>query len=133
MKTTSKVNPDKANSFITDAPIIHVSGAGAPFGAFYVIGGKTYLESLPWIGRFDMWIREWEDAGSLVKARYGHNVIYDGQYLLVIGGRGNKMSEKCSITNDFYGQVACTSQTPQLTDYKSYPELYLVHDDYCRE
>ena len=59
-----------------------------------------------------------------------HNVIYDGNYLLVIGGYGNYMSEKCAIDN---GQVTCTSQTPELNEYAYYPALYLVPAGYCKE
>ena len=77
-----------------------------------------------------MTTRKWTNAGDLVTGRSEHNVIYDGSYLLVIGGYGNKASERCAITN---GQVACTSQMPELTNYSYYPELYLVPVGYCKE
>ena len=76
-----------------------------------------------------MTTRTWTKAGNLVTGRRAHNVIYDGTYLLVIGGEGTKMSEKCSIENE---QVSCTSQTPQLKDYEFYPELHLVLVGYCK-
>ena len=119
--------PDKGHNGIGKAPIFHLSGA------FYVVGGSTGNPALvvqSTIGRFDLSTRKWTQAGDLVTARTGHNVIYDGNYLLVIGGYGNKMSEKCSIENE---KVKCTSQMPQLNKYEYYPELQLVPIGYCRE
>ena len=100
-------------------------------GSFYVVGGfSDGAESI--IGRFDLTSEQWTEAGDLAAARRGHNIIYDGNYLLVIGGGGNYMSEKCSIGED--GQVTtCTSQTPQLDFYAWYPELLFVPADYCRQ
>ena len=95
--------------FIYQAPIVYVSGA------FYVVGGNSNGHESS-IGRIDMTTRTWTKAGNLVTGRGSHNVIYDGTYLLVIGGEGTKMSEKCSIEN---GQVTCTSQTPKLTNYNT--------------
>ena len=117
---------DKGSSyFISSAPIVHV------VGAFYVVGGWSDAP-LSTIGRFDMATRTWSNAGDLVTSRNGHNVIYDGNYLLVVGGnRGSVtpvMAEKCSITN---GQVSCTGQTPQLAAYSYYPELFLVPTGFC--
>lgn len=84
------------------------------------------------IGRFDLIkTRKWTKAGDLVTARSGHNVIYDGNYLLVIGGKGNFMSEKCSIEENGL-KVSCTSQTPQLKSYTAYAELHFVIDGYCK-
>ena len=62
----------------------------------------------------------WTKAGDLVTARSAHNVISDGNYLLVIGGQRNNMSEKCSIEN---GQVTCSFSfllaNSKLTQIKS--------------
>ena len=108
--------------------MIHVSDS------FYVVGGYAgRYESN--IGRFDMATRMWSKAGDLATARAGHNVIYDGQYLIVVGGfRGGNYEpdfcEKCSITN---GRMSCTSQRPLLTDYSLYPELFLVQAGFCKE
>ena len=83
--------------------------------------------------------RKWTDAGDLVIGRAGHNVIYDGQFLLVVGGEYGYtqsdftvMTEKCSIFNNGR-EMACASQTPELTDYSDYPELFLVSVGYCTE
>lgn len=129
LKMTFFVHPrSKGSDFsIHYAQIIHLSGA------FYVIGDYSGSH-VSTIGRFDLTTRKWTKAGDLVTGRAGHNIIYDGNYLLVIGGYpGNNepvMSEKCSITN---GQVTCTSQPPELTNYSYYPELYLVQTGYCKE
>ena len=74
----------------------------------------------------------WSKAGELVTGRYGHNVIYDGSSVLVIGGSGRNdtmMTEKCTISNN---QMTCTEQNPELTKYKFWPELFLVSVDYCK-
>ena len=71
----------------------------------------------------------WTQAGELKEARYGHNVIYDGTHLLVVGGYGNLQTEICSIESNM---VNCTSQSPELTEYAYYPELFLVTDSFCK-
>ena len=82
------------------------------------------------IGRFDMTTQKWTNAGDLVAGRYGHNAIYDGHFLLVVGGKSNKITEKCSVEN---GQVTCMSKTPQLNNYYAYPEMFSVPADYCED
>ena len=86
-----------------------------------MVGGFSATGKQSLVGRFDLTTRQWTEAGDLVTPRQGHNVIYDGNYLLVIGGDGNKMSEKCSIEN---GQVECTSQVPDLFYYRGVPLLF---------
>ena len=71
---------------------------------------------------------QWTKAGELKQARNGHNVIYDGEYLMVFGGDYERQTEKCSLTD---GSVSCTSQNPVLDFYTDYPELFLVSDDFC--
>ena len=70
----------------------------------------------------------WTKAGELNEARNGHNVIYDGEYLMVFGGDYERQTEKCSLTD---GLVSCTSQNPVLDEYTTYPELFLVSEDFC--
>ena len=72
----------------------------------------------------------WTKAGELVTARHGHNAIYDGSTVLIVGGNGTKKTEKCTITNN---QMTCTEQTPELTNYFVYPELFLVPANYCKD
>ena len=83
--------------------------------------------------------------GELIQGRYGHNVIEiqgrDGTFsifqniqistigdFLVIGGEGNKLTERCQDEN---GQISCTQQRPGLNYYVYYPELVAVSDDFC--
>ena len=82
------------------------------------------------VGRLDIETRKWTNAGSLVSGREGHNAIYDGQYVLVVGGVGTYKTEKCSITNE---QVTCSSQSPELIEYAFFPELFLVPESYCKQ
>ena len=76
---------------------------------------------------------QWTEAGKMNQARYGHNVIYNGVFIMVIGGRPEDdrqvPTERCSIIN---GSISCFSQTPELKDYYAYPELFLVPDDFCK-
>ena len=98
--------------------------------AFYVIGGWTDISSKSTtIGRLDALTTIWSYAGDLKNGRAGHNVIFDGQDLLVIGGNGNQNTEKCS----FSGQLLnCNEQAPSLYKYSVTPELYLVSDNFCK-
>ena len=82
------------------------------------------------VGRLDIETRKWTNSGSLVTGRYGHNAIYDGQYVLVVGGTGTDKTEKCTISNK---QVTCSSQSPELNDYFKYPEVFLVSESYCKQ
>ena len=72
---------------------------------------------------------QWTKAGELNQARHGHNVINEGEYLMVVGGVHHRQTEKCSLVD---GSVSCTSQNPVLYDYTCYPELLLVSDDFCK-
>lgn len=81
------------------------------------------------IGRMDL-NGQWTQAGELNQARWGHNVIYDGQFLMVVGGHlDNASTEKCSIED---GSISCVSQKPELYNWAHYPELTLVADDFCK-
>ena len=128
----SSSSPIKAADAIYKAPVLHLSGS------FYVVGGKTchgecaadnlLKDRLTVIGRFDLTTRQWTKAGDLLTPHFAHNAIYDGNYMLVIGGRYTMISEKYSLEN---GQVTGSSQAPELTNY--HPELHLVPIDYCKE
>ena len=72
---------------------------------------------------------QWTQVGELNEARQGHKIIYDGQYLLVIGGLLTQSTEKCSIKE---GSVSCTSQNPELSNYDAYPELFPISDDFFK-
>ena len=121
--------PIKAGSHIKYAPIIHV------YGAFYVIGGQKGNDAYSkTISKLDPISYEWSEAGDLVVGRSGHNVIFDGSDIIIVGGyAGNGVSlkaEQCTIAE---GKVTCVEQDPSLVDYSYYPELFLVEEGYCKE
>ena len=113
------------SEYIVQAPVVYVDGY------FYVIGGETsgnkYYKT---IGRLDASKMIWSKSGELVQGRHGHNAIYDGSSLIVVGGyNGVRRTEKCVISNN---QVSCKAQNPDLASYYVYPELFLVPFDFCK-
>ena len=107
-------------------------------GSFFLFGGSSDANSYEkTIGRLDITTRKWSNAGSLVTARRGHNAIYDGLNVLVVGGypggsnyHSSLKIETCKVADN---RVTCTSQVPQLADYYHYPELFLVTKNFCKE
>ena len=96
-----------------------------------MIGGYVDGVNSKTIGRFDATRRVWSNSGELITERRGHNAIYDGSSLIVIGGweHFTHKTERCEISN---GQVICTSQNPELDYYAYYPELFLVPVNFCK-
>ena len=100
------------------------------------------------IGRFDTELSEWISAGTLsarvtvililtshlvatlflVKRRLHGAIIINGS-VLVVGGLNDNPTEKCLLGD----RVNCSEQEPILTNYYSYPELFLVQQTYCSE
>ena len=118
--------PTKDGTYVRLAPIIHVDGA------FYVIGGSTTSTSKT-IAKLDSISYEWTKAGDLIVGRQGHNAIFDGSDIIVVGGNiggASTKTEKCTIAE---GKVTCVEQDPALEGYSYYPELFLVEDGYCKE
>ena len=101
--------------------------------AFYVFGGETDISHSheTTIGKLDANLI-WSKVGDLNKGRNGHNVIYDGNYALVVGGDGGYNvtvpTEKCSVSSN---GVVCKEKSPFLYRYQSYPELFLVPMNFC--
>ena len=81
------------------------------------------------IGRLDAVTNIWSNVGSLVTPRNGHNAIFTGAEILIVGGNGKLKTEKCIESN---GRWTCTEQNPVLEDYNLYPELMMVPDDFCK-
>ena len=115
----------EANNFIFNAPIIFLDEA------FYVIGGLADAFGTNIIGRLDASSKVWSNSGQLVTRRTGHNAIYDGFNLIVIGGDGPgaRSTEKCTISNE---KFTCSDQDPILNKYAYYPELFLVPEGFCK-
>ena len=100
-----------------------------------MIGGYTGSSSYSQtIAKLDTFTYEWSKAGDLIQGRRGHNVIFDGSDIIVVGGDAGKnvtpKNEKCTITGD---KVTCVEQDPALKDYALYPELFLVEDGFCKD
>lgn len=115
----------QAHDHLRQAPIIYVDGA------FFVIGGidsaSNYSNN---IGRLDEETLSWTKAGTLKSGRYGHNAVFDGSVILVVGGNYQPTkTEKCVISGT---QVTCTEQSPELRHYVNYPELFLVPSNFCQ-
>ena len=106
------------------APIVYIRDA------FYVFGGCTDITcSDTTIGKLNAEL-VWGKVGDLNEGRRTHNVIFDGDYLLVIGGySGTLPTEKCTLSTS---GVNCTEQNPLLRFYSHYPELFLVPSNVCQ-
>ena len=114
--------PVEASSYIYRAPIVFIDGA------FYVIGGYGATNRNV-IGKLNTTTKIWSKSGELVTGRYGHNAIFDGTSILVVGGSRTKKTEKCLFSNE---QITCSEQNPELYDYYAYPELFWVPTDFCK-
>ena len=101
-------------------------------GGFILFGGKTPSGMSRVIARLDLGTTSWSKLGDLTTYRDQHNVIYDGEVFMVIGGQfsDNLHSEKCSLSGS---TMTCTRQKPYLTDYSRTPALIMVPEDFCTE
>ena len=119
-----EINPSKVDRYIHTAPLIYIGDA------FYVFGGDTDInENDTTIGKLDADL-VWTRVGNLNRGRQGHNVIFDGQYALVVGGiAGTFSTEKCIISTS---GVHCMEQSPSLYRYELYPELFMVPPNFCK-
>lgn len=94
---------------------------------FMVFGGHSTDTT---IARLDLSTTHWSKLGKLSTGRHGHNVIYDGSAFMVIGGYGNKPTEKCVLSGS---SITCTEQSPTLSDYNNTPAVVMVPEDFCTE
>ena len=122
-------NPSEANEEVYHNPMVYVDDA------FYVFGGSPDEDGLDTtIAKLDGDF-VWTKVGDMNQRRAGHNVIFDGNYVLVVGGEkdyslGSLPTEKCSISS---GEVSCAVQRPYLHDYFFYPELFIVPPNFCKK
>ena len=96
---------------------------------FLVFGSNAANSNNKIIGRLDAVTNIWSNVGSLVTPRKGHNAIFTGSEILIVGGAGKRKTEKCIESN---GRWTCTEQNPTLEYYSYYPELMMVADDFCK-
>ena len=83
---------------------------------------------MPTKARFDLSTEIWTQMGDLNAARGGHGVFYDGRVFLIIGGRSDRMTESCTLS-EF--SMSCTYLDTQFPDYAYYPGLFAVTEDFC--
>ena len=72
-------------------------------------------------------------AGVLNNGRFGHGVIFDGEKFLIIGGdirQGVKKALKTEVCTLENLKMTCVELSTALQNYESYPELFLVTDDF---
>ena len=121
------INPSKVDRWIFQASLVYIREA------FYVFGGNTDInENDTTIGKLNADLL-WSKVGDLNKGRFGHNVIFDGNSALVVGGWGendNMSTENCSVSSS---GIICTDQSPSLNGYGSYPELFMVCPNFCEK
>ena len=111
--------------------------------AFYIIGGQeggngAKEQPINTIARLKFNSRakpKWQKVGELNSARDFHNAIFDGYYIIVVGGNpaknyrgGQILTETCDIKGD---KVSCISRPPSLDNYQHYSELFLVPQTFC--
>ena len=70
---------------------------------FILFGGLlSQTAGFATIARLDLATSSWTKLGDLKTARDGHGVIFNGEAFLVVGGRDEKKTEKCTLSgNEF--------------------------------
>ena len=113
-----------SDDWIAYAPIVHIEDAFYIFKDPGLGGDKT-------IKKLDAGYK-WSVVGDMItqSGRHNFNVIYNDNYVLIIGGEGRYPTEKCIWSND---QMNCTIPDPEsvLSEY-GYPGLFPVTSDFCK-
>ena len=94
----------------------------------FIIFGSNGATSV--IAKLDLQTTSWIKLGDLTLERWNHNVIYDGEVFIVVGGLATNdiKTEKCSLSGS---TMTCSEQEPILPGYNEYPALVMVPDDFC--
>ena len=107
-----------------------ISRFGTGFPHFEAILNYENLKTLI----TDLVTESWFLVGSLNYARFGHNVIFDGQHFLVVGGYDEFKNEVCTLGED--KMITCEKTYTYMKYWRFYPELFLVNDtfaDHCSQ
>ena len=92
-------------------------------GAYYIFGGYNNADN---IARLDEVSQQWSRAGRMIN-RARHNVVFDGEAFLVVGGSASMKNVKCLLEGTV---MVCNEQESEpLTKY-SEPALFLTADNY---
>ena len=79
------------------------------------------------IARLDEVSKVWSKVGTLNQGRYGHTVVFDGTFFMVIGGSGTENIERCSWKDS---SMECTQLESSTRSYYLYPEVFILPDDF---
>ena len=114
------------HSDVSSAPVVNFESSFLIFGGYDHISKQTDV-----IAQFKLTDRSWSNLGTLVSAKWAHNAIQVNEtQFLVVGGFPDAHTEMCTHKN---GAITCTTQEPNLSnEYRYYPELYPVEDNYCQ-
>lgn len=95
-------------------------------GYHYFFGGYSsgYLDS---ILRLNGTSWTWSKIGHLNSSRRAHGVILVGNTFMVVGGYETKKNEACLLDNE---RFTCTELSSSLTNYRYWPILYQVDENY---
>lgn len=100
-------------------------------GNFYYFSGEGIHNIILRLNA-DSWT--WSRAGALTKTRRGHAVVKVDNTYMVIGGEGHGVAghpEACLLNDDkFTCEEKSSKYAQQMKEYKWYPSVFLVSDDY---
>ena len=71
----------------------------------------------------------WVNMGMLNSSRNAHNALWTGSQFMVVGGGGDTAIELCDLIN---GKISCVDKQPIFSQYRRYPEMFLVDADFCQ-
>ena len=105
---------------------------------FLIFGGLQRNSATSAVVRLDLSTTSWIKLGDLTVPRSYHDVVYDGEVFMVIGGstwngtvgHTEMNTEKCSISES---TMTCLEQSPMLNNYHRHPALIMVPEDFCTE
>ena len=97
-------------------------------GNFFIFGGYADDHPTDVVAKLDQDTKQWDEAGRINNARFAHGAIVTEDQFLIIGGSREEVTERCYLVDD---ELNCTLQEPTLTEYRHWPELFLIDDDYC--
>ena len=82
--------------------------------AFYIFGGLGGEEIE--IVQLDS-AYNWTKVDKLAASRYDHSAIFINGHFLLVGGKGQYQTEKCTLID---GEIECIQQEPELNSYKNF-------------
>ena len=109
-------------TWIYDFPIVALDTS------FYIFGGSPSATIGTVIASFDTISKQWERLGELKQARWAHGVIVHQGEFIVVGGGGEKWTERCTLNDN---SIQCNIVNPELENYLDYPHMISVPANFC--